>query len=171
MYRHTPDPSMERSDADAADPESVAGLGAPMDTAVRSALEELVPALAGEVALLRRKLRGWLDALPLDANSKDDITIAAYEAMANTAVHAYPGRQGWVRLYADWAGDAISVTVTDTGDGIPAARSRADKPPSGGRGLSLIDEVTDQMTVDTGAHGTRVAMVWRPAALRQNTAS
>ncbi|MFE6612123.1 ATP-binding protein [Amycolatopsis sp. NPDC057786] len=164
---------MERSDSDAdvADPGSGAVPGAPIDTTVRSAFEELVPAQAGEVALLRRKLRGWLDALPIDANSKYDITIATYEAMANTAMHAYPGRRGWVRLYADWAGDAITVTVTDTGNGIPAARSRVGKPASGGRGLSLIDEVTDQMTIDTGAHGTRVAMVWRPAALRQNTAS
>ncbi|UUV30861.1 ATP-binding protein [Amycolatopsis roodepoortensis] len=171
MYRHTPDPSTETSDADAADPKADAVIGAPIDPAVKSAFEELVPAMAGEVALLRRKLRDWLDPLPIDANSKYDITIATYEALANTAVHAYPGGRGWVRLYADWAGDAITVTVTDTGDGIPASRTRTDKPASGGRGLNLIDELTDQMTIDTGAHGTRVDMVWRPAALRRNTAS
>jgi serine/threonine-protein kinase RsbW len=75
-------------------------------------------------------------------------------------------------LYADWAGDTVKVTVTDTGRGIPAKPDRAPAPPtSGGRGLLLIDEVTDRMTVDTGAHGTQVTMIWRPAALRQNTAS
>ncbi|EME60911.1 ATP-binding protein [Amycolatopsis decaplanina] len=159
------------SDVDVASPEVGTVLGAPIDTAVRPAFEEFVPALPGEVALLRRRLSGWLDELPIDTNSKYDITIATYEALANTAVHAYPGRRGWVRLHADWAGDAITVTVADTGDGIPAARSRVNKPASGGRGLRLIDELTDQMTIDTGAHGTRVSLVWRPAALRRNTAS
>jgi histidine kinase-like protein len=87
---------------------------------------------------------------------------------------AWLEQRGRARLYGERAGDTVRVTVTDTGCGIglPPERARAAVPSaSGGRGLRLIDEVTDRMTVDTGAHGTRVTMVWRPAALRRDTAS
>ncbi|MGK3206580.1 ATP-binding protein [Amycolatopsis sp. MEPSY49] len=103
-----------------------------------------------------------------DPGTRYDIVLAAYEALANVAAHAYPDRDGWARLYAQWAGD----TVADTGRGIPARPNRAPAPrTSGGRGLILIDGVTDRMTIDTGEHGTQVTMIWRPAALRRNTAS
>ncbi len=110
----------------------------------------------------------WLEELPLDDGSSYDILLATYEALANVAAHAYLDRDGWVRLYADWAGDTLTATVTDTGCGIAPEGHRP--PTSGGRGLHLIDDLTDQMTIDTGEHGTQVTMIWRPAALRQNTA-
>ncbi|MFC5094409.1 ATP-binding protein [Amycolatopsis plumensis] len=159
---------MKRSDATSADRVS-AGFSTPIDPSVRSRFEELVPASLREAAVLRRKLGDWLGELPLDAGSSYDILLATYEALANVAAHAYPDRDGWVRLYADWAGDTVTTTVTDTGCGIAAEGHRP--PTSGGRGLRLIDEVTDRMTVDTGEHGTQVTMIWRPAALRQHSAS
>ncbi|WP_409180324.1 ATP-binding protein [Amycolatopsis sp. VS8301801F10] len=119
------------------------------------------------MAILRQKLAQWLGELPLDPSSRFDISLAAYEALANVAAHAYPGGSGWTRLYADWAGDTVTVAVSDTGCGLDPER----KPTSGGRGLPRIDEVTDRMVVDTGEHGTTVTMVWQPAALRQNTAA
>jgi serine/threonine-protein kinase RsbW len=129
--------------------------------------EELAPALPNEVAELRRKLTRWLGELPLDPESTHDITLATYEALANVAAHAYPDGHGWARLQAARDGDAVTVTVTDTGCGIPATRPRtAGLRTSGGRGLLLIDKVTDQSELDTGAHGTRVSMTWRPATLR-----
>ncbi|MGW4393791.1 ATP-binding protein [Amycolatopsis nivea] len=169
MYRNTPDPSMEGTDTPPAEHPVATGASAPIDASVRSRFEEIAPAQPRDVAILRRKLARWLGELPLDANSRFDITLAAYEAMANAAAHAYPGETGWTRLYADWAGDTVTVAVSDTGCGIDPAQKPA--PTSGGRGLPLIDEVTDRMVVDTGAHGTTVTMVWRPAALRQNTAA
>ncbi|MGW7535977.1 ATP-binding protein [Amycolatopsis sp. NPDC054798] len=173
MYRGTPDPSTERTDdADAAHTAAPAGAAAPIDPSVRSSFEELVPALPEAAAALRRKLKAWLEELPLDSDSCHEIVLAAYEALANVVVHAYPERSGWARLYAEWAGDTVRATVTDTGRGMPPRRGRtADPAAPGGRGLRIIDEVTDQMTVESGARGTRVTMVWRPAALRQNTAS
>ncbi|WP_235078915.1 ATP-binding protein [Amycolatopsis orientalis] len=166
MYRNTPDPSVERSEAEPAAPPVVS---APIDASVKSRFEELAPAQPREAAILRQKLAHWLKELPLDARSEFDITLAAYEALANVAAHAYPGGTGWTRLYADWAGDTVTVTVSDTGCGIAPERKAA--PSSGGRGLPLIDEVTDRMSIDTGEHGTTVTMVWRPAALRQDTAA
>ncbi|MEU8637146.1 ATP-binding protein [Amycolatopsis sp. NPDC048633] len=139
---------------------------------VTSAFEELAPALPNEMADLRRKLTRWLGELPLDPESTHDMTLATYEALANVAAHAYPDGHGWARLQATRTGDAVTVTVTDTGCGIPATRPRqAGLRTSGGRGLVLIEKVTDQSDIDTGREGTTVRMTWRPAALRdQNPA-
>ncbi|MEV4055257.1 ATP-binding protein [Amycolatopsis sp. NPDC049688] len=171
MYRHTPETGVDTGDKTDADQ---AGTTAPERVAagpvVASTFEELAPALPNEMAGLRRKLIHWLNELPLDPDSKHDITLATYEALANVAAHAYPDGHGWARLQAGRAGDAITVTVTDTGCGIPATRPRpAALRTSGGRGLLLIDQVTDQSDVDSSTKGTTVRMTWRPAALREAT--
>jgi serine/threonine-protein kinase RsbW len=142
------------------------------DAVVTSTFEELAPALPNEMADLRRKLTHWLGELPLDPESTHDITLATYEALANAAAHAYPDGHGWARLQAARTGDAVTVTVTDTGCGIPATRPRqAGLRTSGGRGLVLIDKVTDQSDIATSGDGTTVRMTWRPAALRDENPS
>ncbi|MDT7805524.1 MAG: hypothetical protein QOI78_8957 [Actinomycetota bacterium] len=167
VQRHTPEPEVDTADADDAGTISPGRLPRGAGTVATSTFEELAPALPNEVADLRRKLIRWLSELPLDPASTHDITLAAYEALANVAAHAYPDGRGWARLQATRVGDAVTVTVTDTGCGIPAARPRsAALRTSGGRGLLLIDKVTDQSEIDTGELGTRVRMTWRPAALR-----
>ncbi|WP_410573442.1 ATP-binding protein [Amycolatopsis sp. cmx-4-61] len=168
MYRHTPETGVdtgESADADQAGTTAPGRLAA--GAVVVSAFEELAPALPNEMAGLRRKLIQWLSEFPLDADNKHDITLATYEALANVAAHAYPDDHGWARLQAHREGDAITVTVTDTGCGIPATRPRtAGLRTSGGRGLVLIDQVTDQSEIETGTTGTTVHMTWRPVALR-----
>jgi len=170
VHRHTPEPDVddgETADADQAGTTSPGRLPARSGTVVISTFEELAPALPNDVADLRRKLIRWLAELPLDPASTHDITLATYEALANVAAHAYPDGRGWARLQASRVGDAVTVTVTDTGCGIPATSPHsAGLRTSGGRGLPLIDKVTDQSEIDTGEHGTRVRMTWRPAALR-----
>ncbi|MEA5360177.1 ATP-binding protein [Amycolatopsis sp., V23-08] len=162
MQRHTPEPEVDTVWTTSPGP-----LPQGAATVVTSTFEELAPALPNDVADLRRKLIRWLSELPLDPASTHDITLATYEALANVAAHAYPDGHGWARLQATRVGDAITVTVTDTGCGIPATRPRsAALRTSGGRGLLLIDKVTDQSEIDTSEQGTRVSMTWRPAALR-----
>ncbi|MEV5718233.1 ATP-binding protein [Amycolatopsis mediterranei] len=168
MYRHTPETGVDTGESTDADQ---AGTTAPerftAGAVVAPAFEELAPALPNEMAGLRRKLIHWLSEFPLDPDSKHDITLAAYEALANVAAHAYPNGHGWARLQGRREGDAITVTVTDTGCGIPATRPRvAGLRTSGGRGLLLIDQVTDQSDIATSATGTTVRMTWRPPSLR-----
>ncbi|VVJ21417.1 Serine phosphatase RsbU [Amycolatopsis camponoti] len=168
MYRHTSEPDVDvgqntEAGQTGATPPARAVAGA----VATSTFEELAPALPNEMADLRRKLTRWLGELPLDPASTHDITLATYEALANVAAHAYPDGHGWARLQASRAGDAVTVTVTDTGCGIPQTRPRrASAHTSGGRGLVLIEKVTDQTDIDTGEAGTTVRMTWRPAALR-----
>jgi anti-sigma regulatory factor (Ser/Thr protein kinase) len=168
VYRHTRESGVGTGESPDADQ---SGTTAPEcftpGAVVASTFEELAPALPNEMAGLRRKLIHWLGELPLDPGSTHDITLATYEALANVAAHAYPDGHGWARLQAARTADAITVTVTDTGCGIPQTRPRrAGLRTPGGRGLLLIDQVTDQSDIDTGTHGTTVRMTWRPAALR-----
>jgi len=115
VYRHTPDIGVDTGESTDADQ---AGTTAPERFAagavVAPAFEELAPALPNEMADLRRKLIRWLGGLPLDPDSTHDITLATYEALANVAAHAYPDGHGWARLQARRAGDAVTVTYTDT---------------------------------------------------------
>jgi anti-sigma regulatory factor (Ser/Thr protein kinase) len=173
VYRHTSEPHFHRDDVDEEPVEAAvpARSGRPVARPGRASFEELVPALDDEAAALRRQLALWLEELPLDADSGYDITLAAYEALANVVAHAYPGERGWIRLYAEWSGDVLTVVVSDTGCGVPEEPRRASgASTSGGRGLLLIDKVTDQLHVETGKDGTRVTMIWRPAALRHSPA-
>jgi anti-sigma regulatory factor (Ser/Thr protein kinase) len=168
VYRHTPETGVdtgEPTDADQAG--TTAAERTDAGPVVAPAFEELAPALPNEMAGLRRKLIQWLNELPLDPDTTHDITLATYEALANVAAHAYPDGHGWARLQAARSGDTVTVTVTDTGRGIPATRPRkAGLRTSGGRGLLLIDQVTDQSDIDSGPKGTTVRMTWRPPSLR-----
>ncbi len=173
VHRHTLEPDVDTGEtADDGPPGTTSPdrLPAGSGTVVTSTFEELAPALPNDVADLRRKLIRWLAALPLDPESTHDITLATYEALANVAAYAYPDKHGWARLQAARVGDAVTVTVTDTGCGIPATRANRPRTAglrtSGGRGLLLIDKVTDQSDIHTGEQGTTVRMTWRPAALR-----
>lgn len=173
MHRHTSEPHSHGGyvDAEPAEAAAEARSDSPIDRSVRASFEELVPALDDEAAALRRQLTRWLDELPLDPDSGYDITLATYEALANVVAHAYPGERGWVRLYAEWSGDVVTVVVTDTGCGVGDEPRRASGASgNGGRGLLLMDKITDQLHVDTGKDGTRVTMIWRPAALRHTPA-
>jgi anti-sigma regulatory factor (Ser/Thr protein kinase) len=168
VQRHTPEAGVDTGESTDADQTgTTARARTRAGAVVTSTFEELAPALPNEMADLRRKLTRWLGELPLDPESTHDMTLATYEALANVAAHAYPDGHGWARLQASRTGDAVTVTVTDTGCGIPATRPRqAGLRTSGGRGLVLIDKVTDQSDIDTGDAGTTVRMTWRPAALR-----
>jgi len=168
VYRHTPDRGVDTGESTDAGPPGTTSPARARDV-VTSTFEELALALPNEMAGLRRELIRWLDEFPLDPDSTHDITLATYEALANVAVHAYPDGHGWARLQATRSGDAVTITVTDTGCGIPETRSGPRS--SGGRGLLLIDKVTDQFDIDTGAHGTTVRMTWRPAALRDQSSA
>jgi anti-sigma regulatory factor (Ser/Thr protein kinase) len=168
VYRHIPETDVDTGGETDGDQ---AGTTAPERTAagavVASTFEELAPALPNEMAGLRRKLIHWLGRFRLDPDSTHDMTLATYEALANVAAHAYPDGHGWARLEAHRTPDAVTVTVTDTGCGIPQTRPRpAALRTPGGRGLLLIDQVTDQSEIETGPQGTTVRMTWRPAPLR-----
>ena len=80
----------------------------------------------------------------------DGVRLAVSEAVTNAVRHAYPLEPGEVRVYALIREDALEVVVSDDGCGVhhePATTT------SGGLGLALICEVSDQMTLGARSDG------------------
>jgi anti-sigma regulatory factor (Ser/Thr protein kinase) len=92
-----------------------------------------------------------------DEDAVDNLTLAASEALENAAEHAYAGHDeiGTMTLSArreDTTDRAVVITVSDTGQW----RAPADSTGYRGRGLALIEELTDTHDVQPGPTGTTV---------------
>ncbi|MGW3963491.1 ATP-binding protein [Amycolatopsis sp. NPDC005003] len=114
-------------------------------------------AIAERLPDLREALARWLATLPLSLERREDIVLAGYEAMANSAEHAYPaGKAGPVDVRAEAMPGRLTVTVTDYGTWRPPAPSNGLR----GRGLLLIDTLADHSAQIHREDGTTVTMTW-----------
>jgi anti-sigma regulatory factor (Ser/Thr protein kinase) len=114
-----------------------------------------IPADAARLVGVRRTLQDWALAAGLPHTTAADLVLAAYEAMANSAEHAYRNRSGTIDLLATCDDDEVVVTVRDRGDWRPPPAD----PGHRGRGLMMIRSMS-QAEVEPGPHGTTVRMRW-----------
>ena len=119
---------------------------------------EAVPAVAGRLPGLRRRLTDWARQVGLGTERIDALRIASDEALANVVRHAYRGRRGVLDLYASYQPerDKVTVTVVDHGRWRPMLVLRQ----SGGFGLMLMRKLADKADVITGPDGTTVRLSW-----------
>lgn len=132
----------------------------PIATAHSARLEYSgMPARAERLPPLRHALAGWARSVGLSAEQVEALTLAAYEALANTVTHAYPGTDGTFDLSAVYLAppDVVEVTVADHGNWCPPP---VDPGPLGGRGLPLIRQLAENTRVEPTAQGTVVSMRW-----------
>ncbi|HEY3468955.1 MAG TPA: ATP-binding protein [Amycolatopsis sp.] len=114
-------------------------------------------AVADRLPELRRALGRWLGALGLSPERQDDVVLAGYEAMANSAEHAYRDREaGPIDVRAESLNGRLTVTVTDYGSWRPPAAADGLR----GRGLQLIDTLADHSARVHREDGTTVTMTW-----------
>jgi anti-sigma regulatory factor (Ser/Thr protein kinase) len=109
---------------------------------------------------LRPGLRGWLDDLGADSAGKADVELAVWEAAVNAAVHGRPSQgAGAVSVQAglDGAGNAL-IRVTDEGRWQLVDSGDSGRGLAGGRGLSVISQVTDEVSIAPSPAGTTVMM-------------
>lgn len=121
-------------------------------------VEFSLPAVAGNVPLVRHALAGLAEALEMEPSEVADLKTVVTEACMNVVVHAYgEGEIGVLEVDA-WPEDgALVVSVRDYGAGI---RPLADVEHRSLRlGLPLIAALTHSFEV-TGSpnHGTEVRM-------------
>jgi serine/threonine-protein kinase RsbW len=113
-------------------------------------------AVADRLPALREALSRWLATLGMSVERREDVVLAGYEAMANSAEHAYPeGKAGPVEVRAEALPGRLTVTVTDYGTWRPAATDGLR-----GRGLLLIDSLADHSAQVHRDDGTTVTMTW-----------
>jgi PAS domain S-box-containing protein len=107
-----------------------------------------------ELATLRRAIAEWATRAGASAETCEDVVLAVNEAVANAMEHAYGPGDARVEVAARRSGlGALAVQVRDFG------HWRAGRPDDGGgRGLTLIRNLMDDVTVDTTPNGTVVHM-------------
>jgi serine/threonine-protein kinase RsbW/stage II sporulation protein AB (anti-sigma F factor) len=109
-----------------------------------------VAAARGEVEAVARDC--GIDGLALGA-----VKLAVNEAVTNAVVHAYAQQEGRIAVTVGLTGEALTVTVSDTGGGLAP---RADSPGLG-VGLPLIAQLADHLDVRSGDEGTQIRMSFR----------
>ena len=118
---------------------------------------------ATAVAHVRDEFARWLKRFfEVDAVRFSDLVLAINEALANAAEFAYlqADRPGTIDIQAvhDPDGQKLTVDIRDRGTWRtpqidPAPRTR-------GRGIPLMETLSDEAAIDTSADGTHVRMVW-----------
>jgi anti-sigma regulatory factor (Ser/Thr protein kinase) len=95
------------------------------------------------------------------AERAGDLVLALDEAIANAQEHGRPP----IEVTA-WVDGRLVVVVADVGGGFDRARVWSTHPPAPlgrrGRGLWIIRQLTDLVSVSTGDDGTRVRMELSP---------
>ncbi len=127
-------------------------LGAPVGS-----LELRLPATARSVTLARHRLRVWLEenAPDLDPVARGDLEVAWSEACSNVVRHAYGPAEAEFEASASRGRRELQLTVRDTG------AWRAPGSRSGGRGLPLMRQLADELTIDRQPDSTTVKMIRR----------
>lgn len=113
------------------------------------------PADPRQLVIIRRELAGWLAPLNLTADEVDGIVLAVDEAAANAVSHAYgEGESGVVELTLWTEGAALCIEIVDHGHWRPPA----ERPVTGGRGIGLMNAMTDAMLIHFDDRGSRVLL-------------
>lgn len=109
------------------------------------------------LAVSRGRLRRWLAAAGVDAESSADILLAVGEATANATEHAVVGadHEVVITVTAAITGSRLGLTVSDDGVWKPAPVS----PGHRGHGIPLINALVDSAELATTPEGTTVEMV------------
>lgn len=111
-----------------------------------------LPAETDSLALARRTLGQWLAAAHVGQRDAFELTVACGEACANAVEHAYSPGDAAFQLDAERQNGDVVITVTDSG------HWRQRRFENRGRGLELMEALTDELDIATTGSGTSVRM-------------
>ena len=118
-----------------------------------------LPADVESIPLVRRLLGRWLHEAGATQAQAEDLALATSEACANAIEHAYGPAPGLLE---------VSGSISPGGEAIVAVRDYGKwRPPRGanrGRGLQLMEGLTDSVEVVRGDDGTTVQLYRRLGA-------
>ena len=133
-----------------------------------------LPRDAASVPVTRQVLDCCLQTLGVMPDTRGDIALALSEACANVILHAGTGRE--YDVVATARDGRCIIEVVDTGSHVPLTPPAPRIPDEtslmaeSGRGLQIIDAVSDKMSL-IGKDGTTVhfekILDWEPGALAQ----
>lgn len=107
------------------------------------------------LAAVRSRLSHWADDLGVPSDEREDIVMAAEEAVSNVIMHA---KSGTATLFAarDNLGRAVHVIVRD--EGVWSAPS--DDSVMRGHGMRMMDGLADVFDLHHDDTGTTVVLRW-----------
>jgi serine phosphatase RsbU (regulator of sigma subunit)/CheY-like chemotaxis protein/anti-sigma regulatory factor (Ser/Thr protein kinase) len=145
---------LRKTDTEQGRDDDVAVLAVQLLAAAVGPLELRLPAAAQSVTLARHRLRAWLEenAPELDSVARSDLEVAWSEACSNVVRHAYGPAEASFEAVATRDGNELRLVVSDRG------RWRAPSGRSGGRGLPLMEELSDELVIDRQPGSTTVTM-------------
>ena len=113
-----------------------------MDAAVSALLQPTV--WAPSVA------RNWVDGLPLDVSARTDLKLLTHEVVSNSVQHAGMNPKDPIRLNVYLGPGWARVEVWDTGPGFSAEPTPPHNSAERGRGLLVLDKLSDRWGVQSG---------------------
>jgi anti-anti-sigma factor len=136
-------------------PDDVAVLVAHRRAGALQPLQVELAAVPASLPVVRRRLATWLAGLGMGEQDRVGVMVAAGEACANAAEHAYRDAEpGPMRVTAAVDVDGmLTVTVRDEGSWRPPDRDPGDR----GRGLLIMRQLVDAVALE-GDHGTTVTL-------------
>lgn len=122
----------------------------PQDVDVRNSL--VLPAERPSVSQVRRALRRWLAENGASEVAVGDVLVAVGEAVANVVEHAYGPAGGLIEVTSEIQHDEVVATVRDNGTWRPP------RSQGRGRGMQLMEGLSDEVHVERSPTGTIVTM-------------
>lgn len=106
-------------------------------------------------ALVRHQMANELNRLGLSQEVVDEAILVASELLGNAIRHTAKGDSGMISIGWDFDDTGVTVAVADESKVYPHPRTpRADEP--GGRGLTIIESLSDNWGVQPVDGGKRV---------------
>jgi anti-sigma regulatory factor (Ser/Thr protein kinase) len=134
-----------------------------METVAETALRISETVSASIVGTLRRRAAAAIADVGAPDTTVDAVRLCVSEALANSAMHAYPDQAGVVEVIVEVEDEGFVVTVRDYGRGI--GRTPGARVEEGGMGLEIIRTLTERyrITSESGS-GTEICMFFaRPS--------
>ena len=119
---------------------------------VRHVLCRQLRAAPDSPGLARQMARRFLAAHVKDAEVVEEMLLATTELVTNAVKFSGDRRPIWIHFLV--TSDRLAITVTDGGSDVPAEqilRSRPRALTEGGRGLDIVREVSDDLSVFRGS--------------------
>jgi anti-sigma regulatory factor (Ser/Thr protein kinase) len=106
-------------------------------------------------AFVRRQLARDLDSYDLPVDAIDDVVLVASELVGNAVRHTTATQQATLDVTWDVDPSGVRICVGDPSEEAPVVRlSGLDEPD--GRGLRIVDAVSDDWGVERAGPGKRV---------------
>lgn len=124
---------------------------------MRASSVVLLPHAPSSVSIARQRLGSDLFACGMCGDVVDDANVIVSELLSNALRHARPLPSGELRVAWTCDDDIVEVAVTDGGSVTEPRRGRPALSSLGGRGLGIVEALSEQWGVD---HESGATTVW-----------